>query len=118
MRAPASKVFIPLTTYFTNSWRTLYHADKQLTVHFNDCGYLCGVSVVVNSEREQRCSFGLEADTEHDCKQYGLHIPSSDWIDGVELNISKLDISSKASKSGITGIQVIIVAFSKVRQAL
>jgi len=52
VRCPASKAITSLTTYFISSWRTMYHKDKQITVHFNDCGYLCGVSLLVNSERE------------------------------------------------------------------
>jgi hypothetical protein len=113
VRAPASKAFTPLTAYFISSWRTLYYENKQLTVHFNGNGYLCGVSLVVNSEKEKRRLFGLEGDTEHGGKQYNLHISSSNWIDGFELNLSKLDISDKASKSGITGVKVVIVAFTK-----
>jgi len=107
VRAPASKTFTSMTVYFVESLKSLDSEDKTLVAHFNDCGYLSGISLALSSDRKSRRLLGFEADTQRGGKQFKTRIFSFDWITGFELNIEKIDFSQRPNKAAITGIKVL-----------
>jgi hypothetical protein len=105
VRAPASRTFTPMTSYFIDSWKGLNSDEKAVTVFMNDYGYISGISLGMSSDVRPPRLFGVETDVQYG-KYHRERIFSSDWITGFELNIERIDFSRQPCMSAITGVKV------------